>query len=72
MKFGDALVAVISPVPIFPEELTAMIREEIQKELPYYYVPGQMEFVKELPKTSRGKIDKRAVKTFLNIQNNER
>ncbi|WP_442266290.1 AMP-binding protein [Tenacibaculum sp. ZS6-P6] len=45
------------------ETLLNHIIEAIERDLPYYYVPSEFKFLNELPKTSRGKIDKRKIRT---------
>ena len=47
------------------ETLLQSIQEAIQENLPYYYLPDEFVFLEELPKTSRGKIDKRKLKESL-------
>lgn len=43
------------------EEIETNIREWCRSELPEYMQPEEIEFVKEMPRTSRGKIDYRAM-----------
>lgn len=49
------LIAFVSPASITPEEAKAAV----ESMLPYYCVPARVVALDELPKTSRGKIDKR-------------
>ncbi len=52
---NQSLVAFVSPATITEEEAQAAVGEA----LPYYCVPSKVLALEELPKTSRGKIDKR-------------
>jgi len=38
------------------------IKIVIEEQLPYYYLPSEFKILEELPKTSRGKIDKRKIR----------
>ena len=51
----QSLVAFVSPATISEQEAQAAVA----KALPYYCVPSKVVALEELPKTSRGKIDKR-------------
>ncbi|TCI91031.1 AMP-binding protein [Tenacibaculum sp. M341] len=44
------------------DDFIEQIKKAIEDQLPYYYVPSDFKFLKELPKTSRGKIDKRLLR----------
>ncbi|WP_440880946.1 AMP-binding protein [Tenacibaculum sp. C7A-26P2] len=64
IKYQDYLVAFVS-TNNQTENLLELLKKQLQKELPYYYTPSNFIFLEELPKTSRGKIDKRALKQTL-------
>ena len=49
------LVAFVQPADIDPE----LARQAVAERLPYYCVPAQITAMDELPRTSRGKVDKR-------------
>ncbi len=66
LKHQNFLVAFISLQIKTKTNLTELLKKAIEKELPYYYVPNEFIFLNELPKTSRGKIDKRELKKSLN------
>lgn len=66
IKHQNYLVSFISSTTEEKHPLLQSIKDAISKELPYYYLPSEFIFLKELPKTSRGKIDKRKLKDFLN------
>ena len=66
IKHQNYLVSFISVTTIDKHTLLQEIKDTISKELPYYYLPTEFIFLAELPKTSRGKIDKRKLKDYLN------
>lgn len=66
IKHQNYLVSFISTTTDEKHPLLQDIKDTISQELPYYYLPSEFIFLKELPKTSRGKIDKRKLKDFLN------
>ena len=56
LKFDDrTLVAFVSPENVNPE----MAQEKVQSTLPYYCCPKLVLPMADLPKTPRGKLDKR-------------
>lgn len=56
LKYDNkSLIAFVSPASI----TEAQAKAAVEKALPYYCVPSQVIAMDELPKTSRGKIDKR-------------
>lgn len=58
MKFDDrTLVSFVSPATVDVEAAAKTVAER----LPYYCVPTAILPLDDLPKTSRGKIDKRAL-----------
>ena len=65
LKHKNFLVSFISLTTVqeATDTLVNNIIKAIEKSLPYYYVPSEFKFVDELPKTSRGKIDKRKIRT---------
>lgn len=46
-------------------DLFEIIKKTIEDNLPYYYLPNNIICLKELPRTSRGKIDKRKLLDFI-------
>lgn len=66
IKHQNYLVSFISSTTEEKHPLLQSIKDAISKKLPYYYLPSEFIFLKELPKTPRGKIDKRKLKDFLN------
>lgn len=65
IKYQTYLVAFISLHTTQTNTLLESIKKAIKKDLPYYYLPSEFIFLEELPKTSRGKIDKRKLKETL-------
>ncbi len=65
LKHQNYLVTFISLHNTQVTDLLERITTSIKKELPYYYLPSEFVFLDELPKTSRGKIDKRDLKKRL-------
>ncbi|WP_272149311.1 AMP-binding protein [Tenacibaculum aiptasiae] len=66
LKHQNFLVSFISGTFKNRTEVLELLKENISKELPYYYLPSEFIFMEELPKTSRGKINKAELKDFLN------
>lgn len=59
-RIGHALVAFVAPAP--GAELSAQeVRRWVASRLPRYFVPATVHMEAELPKTSTGKIDRRAL-----------
>ncbi|MBD1555482.1 amino acid adenylation domain-containing protein [Vibrio sp. S9_S30] len=54
------LIAFVTPANVS----TSDAKKQVQKHLPYYCVPSTVFALNSLPKTSRGKIDKRALMAF--------
>jgi acyl-CoA synthetase (AMP-forming)/AMP-acid ligase II len=68
---GHRLVAIA--VPINGETTAREILAGCAKFLPRYKVPGEMRFVRMLPKNSNGKIDRRAcLELFLNVSDDSK
>ncbi|CAM1341125.1 AMP-binding protein [Tenacibaculum amylolyticum] len=62
LKHKNYLVSFISLSKKETENLLDKIKKSIEEQLPYYYMPSDFKFLEELPKTSRGKIDKRKLR----------
>jgi acyl-coenzyme A synthetase/AMP-(fatty) acid ligase len=58
LKLGDCLVSFVSPAHVDP----GAVREAVAAALPYYCVPAVIHPLPVLPETSRGKIDKAALR----------
>lgn len=67
LKHQNYLVSFISLHSPSKESLLDTIKSSIETNLPYYYMPSKFIFLDELPKTNRGKIDKRKLKESLNV-----
>ncbi|CAA0156918.1 AMP-binding protein [Tenacibaculum maritimum] len=62
IKHENILVAFLGAMTTINEINLAAIKKAIEEELPYYYLPSEFILVDELPKTPRGKIDKRKLR----------
>ncbi len=73
-KWGERPHAIIVPKPDFadslqPETIKAALQARVEAgELNKWYVPDQIIFVAEIPKTSVGKLDKKRMRTELRDQ----
>ncbi|WP_299157654.1 AMP-binding protein [uncultured Tenacibaculum sp.] len=65
LKHQNFLVSFISGRFKNKSKVLETLKNNISKELPYYYLPTEFIFMEELPKTSRGKINKSELKEFL-------
>ncbi len=69
LKVGsDELISFVASSEL--DEKTCI--EELEKKLAYYYIPSKIIFLEELPKTNRGKIDKKKLLENLNEYNQEK
>lgn len=66
LKHQNFLVSFISGNFKNKSMVLELLKNNISKELPYYYLPTEFIFMEELPKTSRGKINKSELKEYLN------
>ncbi len=62
LKHKNYLIAFVSLSDNNTPNIIDRFKEAIEEQLPYYYVPSVFKLLDELPKTSRGKIDKRILK----------
>ncbi|PKH51671.1 peptide synthetase [Tenacibaculum sp. Bg11-29] len=65
IKHKNSLVSFISGEFQNKTEILDQLKMDLSNELPYYYLPSEFIFMKELPKTSRGKINKSKLKEIL-------
>ena len=65
IKHQNFLVSFVSGNFKNKSKVLELLKNNISNELPYYYVPSEFIFMEELPKTSRGKINKSELKEFL-------
>ncbi len=62
LKHKNNLVSFISLSDTKTDNLIERIIKSIEEQLPYYYLPSDFRILDHLPKTSRGKIDKKVLR----------
>jgi fatty-acyl-CoA synthase len=60
-KWGERPLAVVVPTEQTHEDISDDLRQRLAAEFPKFWIPDRFVFVDEIPKTSVGKSDKRAI-----------
>ena len=68
-KWGERPLAVVVPALSTDEDISDVLKQHISIEFPKFWIPDHFVFVDEIPKTSVGKSDKRALLAQLASQN---
>ena len=60
-KWGERPVAVVVPTKEADENISDVLKQQLASDFPKFWIPDKFAFVDEIPKTSVGKSDKRAI-----------
>ena len=60
-KWGERPLAVVVRTEEADEDVSDILRQQLASEFPKFWIPDQFVFVDEIPRTSVGKSDKRAI-----------